>query len=106
MNRLVSPILALVMVTGTLERVNGQAVDPTKALAALQEKVLSKGPNGEDPSPASAVRLTSDEIDKIRGLKAKAAIVMHYGRNEWSEAQVAGLKSQFDQMGIEIIAVT
>ena len=31
---------------------------------------------------------------------------MHYSRNDWSQAQVAGLKSQFDKMGIEIIAIT
>ena len=31
---------------------------------------------------------------------------MHYSRNDWSEAQIAGLKSQFDIMGIEVIAVT
>jgi ribose transport system substrate-binding protein len=78
----------------------------TQALAALQEKILSKGPNGEEPSPASSVSLTTEEIEKIRGLKAKAAIVLHYARNNWSEAQVAGLKSQFDKMGIEVIALT
>ena len=106
MNCLASPILALVMVTAIVERVNSQAVDLTKALAALQEKILSRGPNGEEPSPASSVSLTAEEIEKIRGLKAKAAIVLHYSRNDWSQAQVAGLKSQFDKMGIEIIAVT
>jgi ribose transport system substrate-binding protein len=39
-------------------------------------------------------------------LKAKAAIVMHYARSDWSQAQVAGLRSQFDKMGVEVIAVT
>jgi ribose transport system substrate-binding protein len=67
---------------------------------------LSKGPNGEEPAPASSVSLSPEEIEKIRGLKAKAAIVLHYSRNDWSEAQVAGLKSQFDKMGIEVTAVT
>jgi ribose transport system substrate-binding protein len=31
--------------------------------------------------------------------------VLHYSRNDWSEAQVAGLKAQFDKMGIDLIAV-
>ena len=106
MNCLASAIFALVMVTAIVERVNSQAVDPTKALAALQEKILSKGPNGEEPSPASSVSLTAEEIEKIRGLKAKAAIVLHYTRSDWSQAQVAGLTSQFDKMGIEVIAIT
>ena len=104
-NDITSPILALVMVMGFAGDVDSQTVDPTNASAALQEKVLSKGPNGEDPSPASSVSLNTEEVEKIRGLKAKAAIVLHYSRNDWSQAQVAGLKSQFDKMGVEVIAI-
>jgi ribose transport system substrate-binding protein len=107
MNFLASPILALLLITGTVERINSQAVDPTELLAALQQRVLSKGPHGEEPSPANSISLTAEEIEKIRALKAKAAIVMHYiTGSEWSQAQIAGLKSQFDKMGIELIAVT
>jgi ribose transport system substrate-binding protein len=47
---------------------------PDEALAKLVESVLSKGPNGEDPSPASAVTLTDDELAKIKAMKATAAI--------------------------------
>jgi ribose transport system substrate-binding protein len=95
-----------VLVIGLAEGIHSQTVDPAKALAALQEKVLSKGPHGEEPSPASSVSLTAEEIEKIRGLKAKAAIVMHYTNSDWSQAQISGIRSQFDKMGIEIIAVT
>src|SRR5205823_1120616 len=49
------PILALVLVTGIVERLGGQSVDPVQALAALHDKILSKGPNGEQPSSASSV---------------------------------------------------
>jgi ribose transport system substrate-binding protein len=105
MNCLASPMFALVIATGMTDSVYSQAVDPAKALATLQEKILSKGPHGEEPAPASSVSLTTEEFEKIRGLKAKAAIVMHYS-SDWSEAQVAGLKSQFGKMGIEVIAVT
>jgi ribose transport system substrate-binding protein len=83
-----------------------QSVDPSKALDDLQKTPLSKGPNGETPSPASAVTLTPEEIGKIKEQKPKAAIVMHYAGNDWSQAQVAGLKEQFGKMGVEIIAVT
>jgi ribose transport system substrate-binding protein len=85
---------------------SGAAVDPSKALAELQQTALSKGPNGETPSPASSVTLTPEEIAKIKELKPKAAIVMHYAGNDWSQAQVAGLKDQFGKMGIEVISVT
>jgi ribose transport system substrate-binding protein len=50
--------------------------------------------------------LTAEEVEKIRGIKAKAAIVLHYTRSDWSQAQISGLKSQFDKMGIEIVAIT
>lgn len=80
--------------------------DPDSALAELQNTVLSKGPNGEDPSPASSLELTSDELQQIKDMNATAAIVMHYGGNDWSRAQVEGLQYQFDEMGIEVIAVT
>jgi ribose transport system substrate-binding protein len=82
-----------------------QIDDRRRLTLDLEEEILSKGPHGEEPSPASSVSLTTEECEKIRGLKAKAAIVMHYS-SDWSEAQVAGLKSQFEKMGIEVIAVT
>lgn len=80
--------------------------DPDAALAKLQETVLSKGPSGEDPSPASSVTLTDEELAKIKGMNATAAIVMHYGGNDWSRAQINGLQTQFEAMGIKVIAVT
>ncbi len=79
---------------------------PEEALAKLVETVLSKGPNGEDPSPASDIVLTDEELAKIKDMKATAAIVLHYGGNDWSRAQVNGLQTQFAAMGIEVIAVT
>ena len=80
--------------------------DPASALAALEATVLSKGPNGEDPAAASTVELSDDEMAKIREMGATAAIVMHYGGNDWSQAQINGVETQFEKMGIEIIAVT
>ncbi|MDR6636826.1 substrate-binding domain-containing protein [Paenarthrobacter nitroguajacolicus] len=76
------------------------------ALEKIKGQVLSKGPNGETPSPASVADLTPEEIEKIKGLNAKAAIVMHYGGNDWATAQVNGLKSELDKLGIKVIATT
>ncbi len=76
------------------------------ALAGLEGKVFSTGPNGESPTPASEVTLTADELAQIKDMKATAAIVLHYAGNDWSTAQVEGLKYQFDQMGIEVVAIT
>jgi ribose transport system substrate-binding protein len=75
-------------------------------LALSENKVLGTGPKGEAPTPPIGFELTYDELATIRTMNAKAAIVMHYGENDWSQAQIAGLKAQFAEMGIEVIAVT
>jgi len=81
-----------------------QAADA--ALAAMQGKVLSKGPYGETAQPATAANLSADEMSKVKAMGATAAIVMHYGGNDWANAQVAGLKSEFGKLGIKVVAVT
>ncbi|CAM5497838.1 substrate-binding domain-containing protein [Leifsonia shinshuensis] len=88
---------------------SGDSAASQKAEQALKKvtgQVLSKGPNGESPSPASAADLTADEIAKVRARGATAAIVMHYGGNDWATAQIAGLKSEFEKLGIKVIATT
>jgi ribose transport system substrate-binding protein len=77
-----------------------------KALKELEGQVLSKGPNGEDPAKATAADMTPDQINQIKAKGAKAAIVMHYAGNDWSTAQIAGLRSEFKNLGIEVVAVT
>lgn len=77
-----------------------------KALAEITGKVLSKGPNGEEPSPASVADLTAGEISQTKAKHLKAAIVMHYGGNDWANAQIAGLTDQFGKLGIEVVATT
>jgi ribose transport system substrate-binding protein len=76
------------------------------ALAAIQGKVLSKGPNGETPEDADVAKLSDEEIAKVKSMGATAAIVMHYGGNDWATAQIAGLRDQFAKMGIKVVGVT
>ena len=97
---------AALMVAGVAMTGAPAFADPDSALKALQTTVLSKGPHGEDPAPASSVTLSADEVAKIKAMNATAAIVMHYGGNDWSQAQISGLKHEFDALGIKVIAVT
>lgn len=80
--------------------------DPAAALAELETTVLSSGPNGEEPTAPTEVQLTDDEVAQVREMGATAAIVMHYGGNDWSQAQIAGLEETFADLGIEVISVT
>lgn len=77
-----------------------------EALAELVGQVLAKGPRGENPEPASVADLTDEEVEQIREMGATAAIVMHYGGNDWANAQIAGLRARFDELGIEVVATT
>jgi ribose transport system substrate-binding protein len=76
------------------------------ALKDLQGQVLSTGPNGETASSVDTVQITDDQIAQVKAMGAKAAIVMHYGGNDWSTAQVDGLKSEFQRLGIQVVATT
>jgi ribose transport system substrate-binding protein len=77
-----------------------------EGLKALETSVLSTGPNGEKPTPADEIELSDEELQEIEAKDATAAIVLHYGGNDWSNAQVDGLEEQFAEMGIEVVAVT
>jgi ribose transport system substrate-binding protein len=82
------------------------AVDPAAALEELQTTVLSTGPSGEAPTAPTEVVLTVEELAQIAEMGATAALVFHYGGNDWSQAQEAGLKATFEELGIEVISTT
>jgi ribose transport system substrate-binding protein len=75
-------------------------------LALSTNNVLGTGPNGEPATAPIGFGLGEDDLRKVRAMNATAAIVMHYGGNDWSRAQVAGLRAEFAQMGIAVTAVT
>ena len=80
-------------------------VDPDVALAELATKVLATGPFGEEPTSPDDITLTPDEIAKVKAMNATAAIVMHI-QGDWTKAQVNGLTTTFNELGIEVIAST
>ena len=77
-----------------------------QALEDIAGQVFSKGPNGETASPPSSADLTDEEVAQIKSLGLKAAIVMHTGGDDWSQAQINGLNSEFERLGIEVVATT
>ncbi|SFK40736.1 substrate-binding domain-containing protein [Geodermatophilus ruber] len=87
--------------------VDQAAVDRAEAaLAEVTGQVLSTGPNGEQPASAEDVQLTDEQVAQVQALGATAAIVMHYSGDDWSVAQIDGLRSEFERLGIEVIATT
>jgi ribose transport system substrate-binding protein len=76
------------------------------SIDAAQSKAQSTGPNGETAKPASDVTLTDDEIATVKAMNATAAIVFHTKASDWSTAQEAGLKTEFERLGITVTDVT
>lgn len=76
------------------------------SIDAAQGTAQSTGPNGETAKPASDVKLTDEEVAKVKAMNATAAIVFHTKASDWSTAQETGLKSEFDRLGIEVTDVT
>lgn len=75
-------------------------------LALSENRVRSVGPNGEEPTPVIGFGLTQEERIRVRSLNASAAIVMHYSGNDWSQAQIAGLRKEFEELGVTVVATT
>lgn len=82
------------------------AAQADAAIASLAGQVFSRGPHGEEPAGFEATELTEAEVEKVRAGGFTAAIALHYGGNDWSTAQVAGLREEFGRLGIEVLAVT
>ena len=82
--------------TDITEELKATALYTKMTTAATEyDEIISTGPNGETAVHADTLALTEAEINQIRAGGYKAAICMHYGGNDWSTSQVAGLKDAF-----------
>ncbi len=102
---LIGPVHYHLLLGEKLDKKLGQRVVDA-FLRGASSKVLGRGPNGESPTPPLGLRLTSEELRRVRAMNATAAIVMHFGGGDWSRAQIAGLERRFEEMHIEVIAIT
>jgi ribose transport system substrate-binding protein len=65
----------------------------------------TRGPNGERPTPNSALRLSSREVAKVRAGHHTAALVWHEG-SDFTGAVDAGVRDEFSVLGIKVVAET
>jgi ribose transport system substrate-binding protein len=80
--------------------------ETTAATSNAAPVILSKGPNGEDAVSATTLGLSAEDLAKVKAGNFTAAIVFHYGGNDWSTSQLKGLTDTFTKMGIKVIATT
>jgi ribose transport system substrate-binding protein len=65
----------------------------------------TRGPNGERPTPTSALRLSSSEIARVRPGHSTAALVWHES-SDFTSAVAAGVRDEFSVLGIKVVAET
>jgi ribose transport system substrate-binding protein len=65
----------------------------------------TRGPNGESPTPNTALRLSSREVAKVRAGRYTAALVWHEG-SDFTGAVDAGVRDEFSVLGIRVVAET
>lgn len=110
-------IRTLLLVLGLVVAANGNGAttaaegtppDTTEATDATdggEPSLAFTGPNGETPTPASELELTDDEIEQVRAGGHTAALVWHEN-SAFIQAVEAGVREQFDELGVEVIAST
>lgn len=65
----------------------------------------AKGPNGEDAVSASDVILSDEEVAELQAGNYKAALLWA-GAGEWYNGLTDGAKAAFEELGIEIVAIS
>lgn len=65
----------------------------------------TRGPNGERPTPTSALRLSLSEVAKVRAGHYTAALVWHESSGFTSAVDV-GVRDEFSMLGINVVAET
>jgi ribose transport system substrate-binding protein len=93
--------------TSTSSSEDGDVTAKVEALISdLAGNLTGTDPNGVEPQGFDATELTDEEVADIKAAKLTAAIAMHYTADGWAQAQLAGLASEFERLGIEIVAST
>ena len=62
-------------------------------------------PNGEKAVSAETVKITEEQYKKIKEMKLKAALLWA-GSGEWYNGMTDGVISEFEKMGVEVVAVS
>ncbi|MEV8630948.1 substrate-binding domain-containing protein [Streptosporangium sp. NPDC051023] len=93
--------------TGTAPSAGTSASASASASASETGGALTetRGPNGEKPSPSSALTLTDAEVAKVKSGKHTAALLWHTS-SDFTNAVTAGAKDEFARLGVQVVATT
>ena len=72
----------------------------------LSNTVVSEGQRGEKGVLASTLKITDDQLAKIKAGNFTAAISLGWLGDDWASEQTKGLKETFEKLGIKVVAET
>ena len=75
-------------------------------LDSLEGVVVSDGQDGAKGFPAADLKLTDEQIAKVKAGNFTVAISMGWMGDDWASQQLIGLKETFESMGIKVVAET
>jgi ribose transport system substrate-binding protein len=83
----------------------GRDADESPAIRSSHALGRTHGPNGERAAPASALRLSSRDVARLRAAHYSAALVWHED-SDFTTAVTAGVRDVFRPLGIRVVAET
>ena len=97
-------LIALVVVSASCESTNADRADvqPNRSSEPL---ATTRGPNGEEATPTSELQLAPTEVEMVRAGNHTAALAWHQD-SDFTAAVTLGVRDEFEQLGIEVIAET
>jgi ribose transport system substrate-binding protein len=82
------------------------AAKQTAASIPTPEPGRMVGPNGQKSTPISEIKLTDEEVQKLRAGNFKVGVAWHEMNTDLPQAQTRGMKQRYAELGIKIVAVT
>jgi len=98
-------LVLLFVAVGLVGCGGGDEDNEAATTAAKAAAPVTKGPGGESPTPSKDVRLTPEEVAKVKQGHYTAALLWHT-QAAFTEAVTAGARDEFKRLGIDVIAQT
>ena len=98
-------VAALAVIIPACGPASDDGVAPASRASSRRALGTTRGPNGEPPTPNSALRLSSSEVAKVRAGRYTAALVWREG-SDFTDAVDAGVRDEFNVLGIRVVAET
>jgi ribose transport system substrate-binding protein len=99
-------VVALALIGASCGSKSGKrAIADNRPIKSSKTLGTTHGPNGEKATPTTALELTSSQVAKTRAGHHTAALVWHEN-SDFTTAVTAGVRQEFKQLGIKVIAET